>query len=51
MPASENMKSSRAKAIIGWLRARPARSETFSTMTSRRFIIRMMAKTPSVMTR
>ena len=50
MPASENMKSSMAKAIIGWLCARPARSETFSTMMPRRFIIRIVANTPRVMT-
>ena len=49
MPASENMKSSRAKAIIGWLRASPARSPTPSTMTPRRFISRMMAKTTRAM--
>ena len=41
----------RDDAIIGCVRPRPARSEMLSTITSLRFIIRMTAKTPRVMTR
>ena len=41
MPASENSSMARKNAIVGWVRASPARSLIFSTSTPSRRIDRM----------
>jgi hypothetical protein len=51
MPARENSSIANRKAIIGWVRERPASASMSSIMRPSRRMAKMQAKVPSVITR